>query len=177
MKHLMGARGGVALVGAVALAGCATMTPTDADADADAVASLATADGASRGTATLMGEGTAARLTVSLTGFIPGEHGLHLHSVGRCDAPGFQSAGPHWNPRGAQHGSLNAAGPHAGDLGNVRVSADGTARATLPLPKGADGLFDADGAAVIVHSGADDLRTDPGGDSGSRVACGVLRPG
>ena len=175
MTIMMGLRGGVALAGAAALAGCATMTP--GGSDADAVASLATADGSSRGTATLMGEGSAARLMVSLTGLTPGEHGVHLHSVGRCDAPAFESAGPHWNPAGAQHGSLNPAGPHAGDLGNVRVGSDGTARATLPLPRGADGLFDADGAAVMVHSGADDLRTDPGGDSGSRVACGVLRPG
>lgn len=154
------------------LAGCATVQN---DGTTLATASVIGSDGAARGSASLMSQGAERAMMVQLSGLTPGEHGLHIHSVGRCDAPDFQSAGPHWSPAGAQHGSLNPAGPHAGDLGNVRVGADGRVTATVPLPRGDGGLFDADGAAVMVHSGRDDLRTDPGGDSGDRVACGVLR--
>lgn len=156
-----------------ALGGCATVETGGSILGA---ATLIGSDGGPRGTASLMSRGTGQAMLVELSGLTPGQHGLHIHGVGRCDPPDFQSAGPHWNPSDAQHGSLNPRGPHAGDLGNTSVGRDGRARVTVPLPLGDDGLFDADGAAVMVHSGRDDLRTDPGGDSGDRVACGVLRP-
>ena len=155
------------------LAGCATVDPGGSTLG---TASLIGTDGSSKGSASLTARGAERVMTVNLNGLTPGEHGLHIHSVGRCDPPGFQSAGPHWSPANAQHGSLNPQGPHAGDLGNIRVGADGRVDATVTLPKGDAGLFDADGAALMVHSGRDDLRTDPGGDSGERIACGVLRP-
>lgn len=156
-----------------ALGGCTTV---EIGGSTIGTASLIGSDGGPRGTASLMSRGTERVMQVELSGLTPGQHGLHIHGVGRCDLPDFKSAGPHWNPTDAQHGSLNPRGPHAGDLGNISVGADGRARTTVPLPLGADDLFDADGAAVMIHSGRDDLRTDPGGDSGDRVACGVLRP-
>ncbi len=161
----------------LALAACATMT---GEGTPFASAALAGSDGAPRGMATLeRGAGTAT-LVVRLSGLTPGLHGVHLHETGLCDPPGFTSAGGHWNPTGAQHGRLNPQGPHAGDLGNVAVDSGGRVNARLALPMGdadLERLLDADGAAVMVHSGRDDERTDPGGDSGERVACGVLTSG
>ncbi len=103
-----------------------------------------------------------------------GEHGFHVHETGACE-PTFEAAGDHLNPSGAQHGLLNANGPHAGDLPNLLIPEDGspTYVVTTTLLSEAD-LFDADGSAVIIHSGPDDYVTDPGGNSGDRTACGVL---
>lgn len=123
------------------------------------------------------------RLHVSLTvrGLRPGSYAVHLHQTGRCEAPDFASAGPHWNPSGRQHGRLNPRGPHLGDLPNLRVRPNGSGRLdlTLSLPAqasaGANPLLDADGTAIVIHAAADDERTDPSGNSGARIACGVLR--
>ena len=96
--------------------------------------------------------------------------------------PDFASAGPHWNPAGHKHGMNNPAGPHAGDLPNVEVAANGVLGATVTLPGavlvggGSTALIDADGAALVVHAGADDYMTDPSGNSGARIACAVLQP-
>ena len=100
-----------------------------------------------------------------------------MHSVGRCDPPDFASAGAHWNPAGKQHGLNNPAGPHAGDLPNVEVAANGVLGATVTLP-GATmvSLLDADGAALVIHASADDYVTDPSGNSGARIACAVIQP-
>jgi Cu-Zn family superoxide dismutase len=120
---------------------------------------------------------------VEAAGLAPGVYGVHLHAVGRCDPPGFASAGPHWNPTGRQHGRDNPAGAHLGDLPNLNVGADGRGavafevRGASLLEGGANALLDADGAAVVVHAQADDYRTDPSGNSGARIACGVLSPG
>jgi Cu-Zn family superoxide dismutase len=111
----------------------------------------------------------------------PGAYGVHLHAVGRCDPPGFTSAGPHCNPTGHQHGKDNPQGMHKGDLPNLLVGTDGrgTFEYTVPgatlLGRGAGALLDADGAAIVVHAQADDYRTDPSGNSGARIACGTLR--
>jgi Cu-Zn family superoxide dismutase len=113
-----------------------------------------------------------------------GTHGIHVHSVGRCDPPDFTSAGPHWNPLGKKHGLSNPAGPHAGDLPNVDVAANGVlgqavtlANATLTGPAGDPRvLLDADGAALVIHAAADDNVTDPSGNSGARIACAVIQP-
>jgi Cu-Zn family superoxide dismutase len=122
---------------------------------------------------------TANGISVSgrLTGIAPGEHGIHIHMTGQC-APPFVTAGAHWNPTERQHGSQNPQGPHLGDMPNVTVAADSsvnvqvtTAGGTL---RGANALLDLDGASVVVHAKADDLRTDPSGDSGDRIACGVV---
>jgi Cu-Zn family superoxide dismutase len=114
---------------------------------------------------------------ISATGLPHGLHGVHVHAVGRCDPPGFKTAGAHWNPAGKQHGMNNPAGPHAGDLPNVEVAANGVLNATVTLA-GASmaSLLDADGAALVVHAAADDYKTDPSGNSGARIACAVLQP-
>lgn len=113
----------------------------------------------------------------------PGEHGIHFHAVAKCEGSGatpFATAGAHYNPIGRQHGLLNSAGPHAGDAPNITVGADGrvdagftTDRATLT--DGSTTLFDADGSSIVIHAVADDQVTQPAGNSGARVACGVLR--
>lgn len=121
---------------------------------------------------------------ISAAGLPHGLHALHVHSVGRCDPPDFASAGPHWNPLGKQHGLNNPNGPHAGDLPNVEVAANGVLSQTVTLPgaslfapPGTPGaLMDADGAALVIHAQADDYMTDPAGNSGPRIACAVLRP-
>ena len=95
--------------------------------------------------------------------------------VGACDGPDFQTAGGHWNPTDAQHGTDNPNGPHAGDMPNLTVAADGTASTSFTLPAGSfAGLMDGDGSAIVVHEGPDDMRTDPSGDSTDRVV--VDRP-
>jgi superoxide dismutase, Cu-Zn family len=115
---------------------------------------------------------------VAATGLPHGLHGIHVHSVGRCDPPDFASAGPHWNPAGKKHGLDNPAGPHAGDLPNVEVAANGVLAATVTLA-GASmaSLLDSDGAALVLHAAADDYRTDPSGNSGARIACAVIQAG
>lgn len=111
-------------------------------------------------------------LRIAVQGLPPGEHGLHVHAVGRCDGPAFQSAGPHWNPAGRQHGHLNPQGAHLGDLPNLTVSSNG--RGAINFLVGGQGLNDADGTSLVIHAKADDYRTDPSGNSGDRIACAVL---
>ncbi len=115
-------------------------------------------------------------VTGSLQGLAPGDHGIHFHTVGKCEAP-FQTAGGHWNPTGKQHGTTNPQGPHLGDLANITVGPDSTANVSVTTPggtlRGANALLDADGAALVIHAAADDYRTDPSGNSGARIACGV----
>jgi superoxide dismutase, Cu-Zn family len=116
-----------------------------------------------------------------LTGVAPGEHGIHVHTVGRCDPP-FESAGGHWNPTNRHHGEQNpAGGPHVGDLLNVTVPANGIVEISQTTHGGSlhgdVRLMDADGAAVVLHGGADDYRSDPSGNSGPRIACGVVEGG
>jgi Cu-Zn family superoxide dismutase len=131
------------------------------------IAPLVGSDGSQVGTATLTGNS----LTIDARGLQPGDHGFHLHAVGKCEGPDFASAGPHWNPTNRKHGTENAEGHHAGDLPNLTVGADGRGAATLELP---DGFVDTDGAAVVIHAGADDNKTDPSGNSGARIACAAF---
>jgi Cu-Zn family superoxide dismutase len=118
---------------------------------------------------------------VSVSGLTPGPHGIHIHEQGACTGPDFGSAGGHLNPAGRQHGLENPAGPHAGDLPNLLVDADGSADtifAVSPdLLAGGEGLFHVGGTAVVVHAERDDQHTDPSGGSGARVACGVVERG
>lgn len=114
---------------------------------------------------------------IDATGLPHGIHGVHVHAVGRCAPPDFASAGSHWNPGARKHGMNNPAGPHAGDLPNVEVAANGTLGATLVLPGATLAqLVDADGSALVIHAKADDYATDPSGNSGGRIACAVIRP-
>ena len=107
-----------------------------------------------------------------------GEHGIHLHAVGKCDGPDFTTAGGHFNPTGRKHGTRSPEGPHAGDLPNLVAGAQGaTYQATatgVTLAAGPTSLFDADGTALVIHANPDDHMTDPAGNSGPRVACAVL---
>ena len=115
------------------------------------------------------------RVSIDARGMPAGTHGAHIHTVGACDAPDFASAGGHWNPTAAHHGSMNPAGPHQGDLPNLVVDSGGRGTIAGVMPGATmDALLDADGAAVVVHADADDLMTDPSGNSGARIACGVL---
>jgi Cu-Zn family superoxide dismutase len=134
------------------------------------------AQGRDLGSVTLAESAQGITLTGTLRGLAPGEHGIHVHTTGRCEPP-FESAGPHWNPTTRQHGTQNPQGPHFGDMPNLTVGADSsvsvqgtTAGGTL---RGQNALLDADGAAVVIHAGADDYRTDPSGQSGDRIACGT----
>lgn len=121
---------------------------------------------------------TGLEVRVQAAGLAPGHYGVHLHAVGRCEGPAFASAGAHWNPTGRQHGSLNPAGHHLGDLPNLDVDEHGAGRLEFAIAgasmTGATGLFDADGTSVVIHAAPDDYRTDPSGNSGARIACGVL---
>lgn len=134
------------------------------------------------GTAMLTQEPAGTRVTATLTGLPAGTYAIHLHAVGKCEGPTFTTAGGHFNPAMKQHGSLNPAGEHAGDLPNVVVGDDhrGTldaVRAGLRLVDGDAPLLDTDGAAIVVHAGPDDYRTDPAGNAGARIGCGVLAHG
>jgi superoxide dismutase, Cu-Zn family len=138
--------------------------------------------GQSVGTVTLIQTPTGLLLRGDLRGLPPGQRAIHVHQVGRCDPPDFQSAGDHFNPTGRRHGLRNPQGPHAGDLPNIDVGRDGRARfeihtTEMTLRGGPNALFDAGAVAVIVHDGPDDHRSDPAGDAGDRIACGVLRAG
>ena len=140
---------------------------------------LRTADGQEAGTVSVRQAGSDVVLTVTATNLPQGERGMHIHTAGRCEGPTFESAGGHWNPGSKQHGKLNPAGAHRGDMDNLVVGADGRGTATVTLAgaslSGGDGsILDADGASLMIHQGPDDYRTDPSGDSGSRIACAVL---
>jgi Cu-Zn family superoxide dismutase len=111
-------------------------------------------------------------------GIAAGTYGAHVHRTGRCEGPAFDSAGAHWNPTGQQHGFRNPSGRHRGDLPNLVVGAAGRGTLTFTIRaaqlRGEAGMIDADGAALMIHAQADDYRTDPSGNSGPRIACGVL---
>jgi superoxide dismutase, Cu-Zn family len=166
-----------AIIMVLALAGCATVVPkTTAPTPAanDVMAQLRAADGADRGQAILrLGDGSM-RLTVDAVGLKPGTHGVHIHDVGKCDAPDFASAKAHWNPTAKMHGRDNPMGAHHGDLPNLMIGSDGRGSVSIDLPGTVAELLDADGASVVIHAAADDYRTDPSGNSGNRIACGVL---
>jgi len=141
---------------------------------------LKDAQGKSVGTAILwQQEDHMIGIEVHLHDLPPGEHGIHFHQNPRCDAPDFKSAGPHFNPDGKKHGLENPEGHHAGDMKNLTVDADGKAGSRwtvndLTLGDGAHSLFSNGGTAIVIHAKADDMKTDPSGNSGDRIACGVI---
>jgi superoxide dismutase, Cu-Zn family len=157
----------------LALAACQAHIPA-ADAPR-AAAELRRADGTAAGSVTATAEGTGIRITLRATGMQPGERGVHVHMTGACEAPGFASAGGHWNPGGAAHGLEGAPGHHAGDMPNLVVGSNGTGEMSYTI-EGASlaQMMDADGAAFVVHAERDDQMTDPSGNSGARIACGVF---
>jgi Cu-Zn family superoxide dismutase len=115
-------------------------------------------------------------VTVRVEFLSPGLHGIHIHTVGKCLGPDFASAGGHWNPTGKQHGSMNPMGPHEGDLPNISINGNGFGFVDFVIPGAKlEDLMDADGASIVIHDQVDDLKTDPSGNSGARIACGVLK--
>ena len=112
--------------------------------------------------------------------FLRAIHALHVHAVGKCEGPDFKSAGPHFNPEEKKHGTQNPDGPHAGDLPNFEVGADGRAKTSVvatrvSLGTGTNSLFQSNGTALVIHEKADDNLTDPAGNAGSRIACGAVQ--
>ena len=136
------------------------------------------ASGKEVGRATLMATPSGALLSLTLTAAPPGVHALHIHTVGKCEPPDFSSAGPHFNPDQTKHGIMNPEGPHAGDLPNIHVPLDGKLEVEFLNPvvtlSQEAALLDADGASIVIHAGADDYKTDPAGNAGDRIACGVI---
>ena len=143
-------------------------------------ARMVDSSGTSIGSASVLASTRGPVLVLRLQGVPAGTHGLHVHDAARCEPPGFESAGPHLNPAGRQHGLRNPAGPHAGDLPNVRAGPGGDVDTTLVLDRtllaGSALGPGAPGRALVLHALADDLTTDPSGRSGARIACGVLVP-
>lgn len=167
------------LASIVLLSGCVTDT-AGADANApSAGTTLAAVDGTARGNASVVQTADGLRVTVRAMGITPGEHAVHIHTVGVCAAPDFMSAGGHWNPTMRQHGMNNPQGMHMGDMPNMQVASDGTGVleftiAGAMISGGATPLLDADGASVVIHAGPDDMMSDPAGNAGGRIACGIL---
>ena len=168
---------------AVSLAGCGggqARGPDGATLERPAAtASLVDSTGARAGVATFADSGGSGRLAISVTGLEPGLHGMHLHETGSCTKPDFQSAGGHFNPGSRQHGSQNPEGMHAGDLPNLMVDEDGSADTSLAissalLAPGPGSILGAEGRSLVIHADPDDEKTDPSGNSGARLICGVI---
>jgi Cu-Zn family superoxide dismutase len=166
------------MLSAIALAGCAGLGQPPA-APMTAAAEMKNAQGQTVGNATLAQVGGGVRVVLEVRGLPSGPKGVHIHTVGKCDPPDFNSAGEHFNPDGKKHGLQNPEGPHAGDLPNITIGADGSGRLEsmnerIGLDSGARSLFDADGSALVIHAAPDDFKTDPTGNTGGRIACGLI---
>ena len=147
-----------------------------ASAQEVAAGNLKNAEGKDVGTVHVEHMPSATIILLKLHDMPPGVHGIHIHSVGQCTPPSFDSAGPHWIPTQAQHGSKNPKGPHAGDLQNITIPADGKLETQITIQgmrqwEGEGGLMDGDGASIVIHANPDDYMTDPSGNSGPRIAC------
>ena len=178
----------IILVAAASLGGLAACTtgyddppPSPTQGVGTATALLRDAAGRTVGTANASQTSGGIKISIEGTSLPSGPHGVHLHANGSCIPPDFTSAGAHWNPSGRQHGRQNPAGAHEGDLPNLLIGTDGRGSLEYLIP-GADmsesehPLLDADGTALVVHVSADDHRTDPSGNSGGRIACGLFEP-
>ena len=175
MRRLLLAVGAVMLLG-----GCAGRV-AEAPAPLSAEAVLKDKDGKQVGVATLIQTSDGTRIAVTGYRLTAGKRGLHIHEVGACQPPDFESAGAHFNPGGKKHGKANPDGPHAGDLGNIDIgtAGDGTIDVTtkaVTLNPGPTSLLAGKGTSLVMHAMPDDDRTDPIGNSGARIACGVITP-
>lgn len=169
----VGAIGFAVVLQAAGLPGAAE---PDGNVQAGATAAMKDAEGNSVGTVALKQTAHGTLLHARLTGLPPGTRAIHVHTVGACEPPDFQSAGGHYNPDQQQHGYLSEEGFHAGDLPNIHVPESGILEVEffserLELN---DDLFTGDGTSLVIHSEADDYQTDPAGNAGGRIACGVI---
>ncbi len=166
----------------MALAACDNQRvepPVEAGKSQVARAELRTVSGETAGEAIVAQGNDGLLLTLNVENLPAGEKGVHIHMTGACKAPDFKSAGGHWNPQGTQHGLENPQGAHAGDLPNLAIAENGAGMLEAHIAGGTIqdddmALMDSDGAAFVIHAGPDDMKTDPSGDSGSRIACGVF---
>lgn len=161
----------------ILLAATVPFVVTGADLTGKAV--LKNADGKQVGTATFTPAKGGVKVHVQVADLPPGKHGIHIHAVGQCEPPDFKSAGGHFNPFGKQHGLHNPKGAHVGDLLNFVVGHNGKANTTF-MAKGATlsedqgSLFGPEGTSLVIHADRDDEKTDPAGNSGIRIVCGVI---
>ncbi len=158
----------------IATAALGQGSATSANAD------FVNAQGQKIGTAVITQTANGVKIDANIAQLPPVTHAFHIHAVGKCEVPDFKSAGGHFNPAGKQHGKDNPNGPHAGDMLNFEVGADGTAKfsivnTTVSLDEGANSLFHEGGTALVIHEKADDYKTDPAGNAGNRIACGVVQ--
>jgi Cu-Zn family superoxide dismutase len=143
---------------------------------------MQTADGKDAGTVTIKSSGNGVMLRLNLKNLPPGQHALHFHQNAVCDAPGFKGAGGHFNPEGKKHGLNNPEGHHAGDMPNFTVAANGrsglvtVSNMEVDFGEDARSLFANGGTSLVIHAKADDEVTDPSGNSGDRIACGIVKP-
>jgi Cu-Zn family superoxide dismutase len=152
------------------LAGCTTLEPAGGTP-----MPLINSAGQAIGTVVAWQTAGGVSFRINATGLPHGIHGIHVHQVGRCDVPDFASSGSHWNPANKQHGLNNPQGPHAGDLPNIEVSANGVLSQTVVLPNATMAqLLDADGSSLMIHAGPDDNVSQPAGNSGAKIACAVI---